>query len=122
MIILAPHISRLSVLPTISVNLFKGNIVVSQKKEAKSQRNVFVVPQFSVNLTEISSQFNFTRKAKAASGRLFFNRAKTRPTSGSITFRQPCLSYTQSLIKIGGAILEKNEHETKTLCNFNTDT
>ena len=49
------------------------------------------------------------------------NRAITRPASGTITFRQPCLSYMQSFIKIGGAVLEKNANRILTLCNFNKD-
>ena len=49
------------------------------------------------------------------------NEAITRPASGTITFGQTCLSYMQSFIKIGGAVLEKNADRTMTLCNFNKD-
>ena len=62
-----------------------------------------------------------TRKAKAASGRFFLNGAITRCASGLTFFRQSYPSYMQSFIKIGGAVLEKNEHNIMTLCNFNKD-
>ena len=62
-----------------------------------------------------------TRKAKAASGRLFLNRAITRGASGLTFFTQPCPSYMQSFIKIGVLVLEKSADKTMTLCNFNKD-
>ena len=46
------------------------------------------------------------------------NGAITSPATGSITFRQPFLSYMQNFIKIGGAVLEKSADEILTLCNF----
>ena len=50
------------------------------------------------------------------------NGAITRGASGLTFFTHSCPSYMQSFIKIGGAVLEKNEHEIMTLCNFNKDT
>ena len=52
---------------------------------------------------------------------LLLNGAITRGASGLTFFRQSYPSYMQSFIKIGGAVLEKNEHKTMTLCNFNKD-
>ena len=49
------------------------------------------------------------------------NGAITRGASGLTFFTHSCPSYMQSFIKIGGAVLEKNEHEIMTLCNFNKD-
>ena len=58
------------------------------------------------------------RRPEAA---FLLNGAVTRDASGLTFFRQSYPSYMQSFIKIGGAVLEKNEHEIMTLCNFNKD-
>ena len=49
------------------------------------------------------------------------NEAITRPATITKTFGQPYPSYMQSFIKIRGAVLEKSDHKTMALCNFNKD-
>ena len=58
------------------------------------------------------------RQPRAA---FLLNRAITRSATITKTFGQPYPSYMKSFIKIRGAVLEKSDHKTMALYNFNKD-
>ena len=65
--------------------------------------------------------FSLLARLRWPSAAFLLNGAITRGASGLTFFRQSYPSYIQSFIKIGGAVLEKNEHKIMTLRNFNKD-
>ena len=64
---------------------------------------------------------NLLARLRRPPAAFLLNEAITRPATGTKTFRQTCLSYMKSFIKIGVLVLEKSVIKIMTLCNFNKD-
>ena len=95
---------------------------ISGSCESKNDLANFVLSRRNLSRKRTKNEpFERLARLRQSPAAFLLNRAITRGASGLTFCTQPCQSYMQSFIKIGGAVLEKNANRTMTLCNFNKD-